>query len=64
MRRERSELAGWTIAIGTLIVALLAAPLLIASAATLILAALWCLKLDREEYAVQVLGSESPAVNL
>ena len=64
MGRIGVEAAVWGIASGTVTAALLAAPIWVAAAGTLWLAAFWCMKIDREEHAVQLLDSDSPAVNL
>ena len=64
MERMWVEAAVWGMASGTITAALLVAPTWVAAAVTLVLAAFWCRKIDREEHAVQLLDSDSPAVNL
>lgn len=64
MKRMGGEAAVWGTATAAAGAALIIAPILIAAPATLVLAAFWCRKIGHEEHAVQLLDSDSPAVNL
>lgn len=63
-RARTMERMGWFIGLGAVAAALLAAPAAIGAAATLTFAGLWCVKIEREDHAVQLVGSGSPPVNL
>lgn len=53
----------WAVAVVGCAVALLAAPASVSCLASLVLAAGWSIRLDREEHAVQVVESEGFALN-
>ncbi len=58
MAHARCEFVTWTVALLGVIVAVALASLPLSVAATGLLAALWCRKIDREEYAVQLVSPE------
>lgn len=62
-RNLRRDVAVWAGAIGVDIVLLLAAHAGIAFLATLLLAAAWCIKVEAETHAVQMLDSDAPVAN-
>lgn len=63
MRPSSLETASWVIAIAAVIGALLFAHAAIAFPFTVLVAALWSMKVDREEQAVQLVESAGPASN-
>jgi hypothetical protein len=63
MRRWSLEIAGWTLTLAAAIAVLLLARAAIAFPLTVLVAALWSMKVDREEQAVQLLDPDGPASN-
>lgn len=57
------ETAGWMAAIAGDIGILLIAPAGVAFLATLLVAAVWSIKVDHEEHLVQIVAGSSPALN-
>jgi hypothetical protein len=59
----QSEGLTWAVPLVLVAIALLTAPLSIAAAGSALLAAAWCIKIDREEYRVQLIDSDGPELN-
>ncbi len=55
--------AGWVVGVAIDLILLLASTPGVAFLGTLLLAAAWCIWIDREAYEVQLLGSDVPDVN-